>query len=322
MDDAGSCSKPETSFLLESLPKELPAEFLKEITDGFSPDRELGKGVFGTVYRGTLKDGTEIAVKKIGSGSPVTPDKQFQNEVGNLMAVRHDNIVKLVGFCYETKRTVVEHNGRYILADTVESLLCYEYMKMGSLDKHIFAPSTLDWATRFKIIKGICQGLHFLHKGMDKPMLHMDLKPDNILLDENMAPKIADFGLSRLFGTEQTRMHTLNVVGAHGYMAPEYLYRGEISTQLDIYSLGLLIIEITTGERNQRSKDDMSARNLVENVRQNWTIEYIVSKYSSLDANSLQQLKVCIEIGLECVEIDRKKRPSIEHIVNKLDGRL
>lgn len=320
--DAASSSKPETSPLLNSLPKELPAEFLKDITDGFSPARQLGKGAFGTVYMGILKDGTEIAVKRIGSGSPVTPDKQFQNEVGNLMAVRHDNIVKLVGYCYEMKKTVVEHNGRYILADTVESLLCYEYMKMRSLDNHIFAPSTLDWATRFKIIKGICQGLHFLHKGMDQPMVHMDLKPDNILLDENMAPKIADFGLSRLFGAEQTRMHTLNVVGAHGYMAPEYLYRGEISTQLDIYSLGLLIIEITTGERNPRSKDDMSARNLVENVRQNWTIEHIVSKYSSLDANSLQQLKVCIEIGLECVEIDRKKRPSIEHIVNKLDGRL
>uniref|UniRef100_A0A453HHR8 Protein kinase domain-containing protein n=1 Tax=Aegilops tauschii subsp. strangulata TaxID=200361 RepID=A0A453HHR8_AEGTS len=106
-----------------------------------------------------------------------------------------------------------------------------------------------------------------------------------------------------------------------GYIAPEYLYRGEISTQSDIYSLGLLIIETTTGEKNQPNQNEPSARDFIENVRQNWTDGRIASRYSMLKANDLQEIKVCIKIGLECVQIDRKKRPSIENIVKRLEGR-
>jgi hypothetical protein len=123
--------------------------------------------------QGTLKDGTDIAVKMIGSGSAVTPEKQFQNEVGNLMAVRHENIVKLVGFCYETKKKVVEHKGKYILTDAVESLLCYEYMKMGSLEKHIFG-MILFYLTYYLFLTlvgawGPQVGVHFLY--VDAPLL-------------------------------------------------------------------------------------------------------------------------------------------------------
>ena len=148
----------------------------------------------------------------------------------------------------------------------------------------------------------------------------MDLKPENILLDANMVPKIADFALSRVFGQEQTRLCTQTVVGSYGYMAPEYLYRGEISAQSDIYSLGLVIIEITTGEQNPREKDQPSARSFVDKVRKEWTLENITSKYSSLDHESLQQVKTCIDIGSNCVEIDRTKRPRIEEIVDSLNG--
>lgn len=309
--------------LLSTLPKQLPAEFLKEITDGFSADRKLGQGAFGTVYKGFLQDGQPIAVKKLADNSLVPPEKQFQNEVVNLMAIQHENIVKLYGFCHETQKKVIEHNGRYMLVDVVESLLCYEYAPNGNLADCIFDKSSRpNWATCFKIIKGICQGLMFLHRGTDRPIVHLDLQPANILLDENMVPKIADFGLSRLFGEEQTRINTINVVGAKGYMAPEYLYRGEISTRSDIYSLGILIIEITTGEKNRSNDDkDMSARSFVDQVRQTWTDEHIASKYSSLDADSLQQVKTCIETGLKCVDVDQKKRPSIVDIVDELNGR-
>jgi len=201
-----------------------------------------------------------------------------------------------------------------------ESLLCHEYLERGSLQKNLFGEgsSYLPWETRFKIIKGICHGLRFLHR---IPIIHMDLKPENILLDNNMMPKIADFGLSRLFGQEQTRANTQNVVGSYGYIAPEYLYRGEISTQSDIYSLGLLIIETTTGEKNQPNHNEPSARDFIEKVRQTWTDGYIASMYSKFYANDLQEVRVCIDIGLECVEIDRKKRPSIESIVERLEGR-
>ncbi|XBI24478.1 hypothetical protein VPH35_049575 [Triticum aestivum] len=147
----------------------------------------------------------------------------------------------------------------------------------------------------------------------------MDLKPENILLDGKMILKIADFGLSRLFGQEQTRMRTQNVVGSYGYIAPEYLYKGEISTKSDIYSLGLLILETTTVEKNC-SNNEPSATQFIKSVHDNWTDEHIVSQWPHLDRDRFQQIKVCIKIGLECVEIDRQKRPSIEEIVNRLNG--
>ncbi|KAM0904999.1 hypothetical protein ACQ4PT_017641 [Festuca glaucescens] len=306
--------------VLSTLPKDLPLDFLRTSTDQFSKDLIIGTGAFGTVYRGTMPDGQTIAVKKLAENAPLARDKAFTNEVQNIMVLQHQNIVKLVGYCHEGQKKVVQNNGRYIVADVFESLLCYEYLEMGSLQKNLFAEGSicLPWETRFKIIKGICDGLRFLHS---IPIIHMDLKPENILLDHTMMPKIADFGLSRLFGQEQTRANTQNVVGSYGYIAPEYLYRGEISTQSDIYSLGQLIIETTTCEKNQPNHNQPSAREFIEKVRQTWTDGYIASMYSQFHGNDLQEVKVCIEIGLECVQIDRKKRPSIENIVGRLNGR-
>jgi disease resistance protein RPM1 len=205
-------------------------------------------------------------------------------------------------------------------------LICYEYLPQGSLKKTLFGEKAIqfesskeDWDTRFKIIKGICQGLLFLHK-LDIPIIHMDLKPENILLGENFVPKITDFALSRVFGQEQTRKCTQTVVGSYGYMAPEYLYRGEVSAQSDIYSLGLMIIEITTKEQNCPDEKQPAARKFIAEVTNNWQQVHIASKYSSLDTESLKQVKECILIGLECVNIDRKLRPSIETIVDRLSG--
>jgi len=162
--------------------------------------------------QGIMPDGQMITVKKLAENSPIARDKVFKNEVQNIMALHHPNIVKLVGFCHEGQKKVVLNNGRYIVADIVESLLCYEYLSKGSLQKNLFELSDkMDWDTRFEIIKGICQGLAFVHS---INVVHMDLKPENILLDDKMVPKIADFGLSRLFGQEQTRMNTQNVVGS------------------------------------------------------------------------------------------------------------
>ncbi|KAE8814354.1 Cysteine-rich receptor-like protein kinase 6 [Hordeum vulgare] len=307
------------------LPKQLPFDFLKKITNDFAQDRKISGSPFGTLYKGIVPDdGRVIAVKKLQENAPMPPDKQFNKEVQNVMSLKHDNIVEVVGFCSETQKKLVQFDKRYIQADITESLICYEYLPNGSLQENLFEPKEstkpeISWDTRFKIIKGICQGLFFLHK-LDIPIVHMDLKPENILLDANMVPKIADFALSRVFGHEQTRLCTQTVVGSYGYMAPEYLYRGEISAQSDIYSLGLVIIEITTGEQNPREKDQPSARKFVDNVRKQWTLEHITSKYSSLDHESLQQVKTCIDIGSKCVEIDRKNRLPIEEIVDMLKG--
>ncbi|KAF7079424.1 hypothetical protein CFC21_083656 [Triticum aestivum] len=168
--------------VLSTLPKELPLDFLRTITNQFSEDRVLGTGAFGTVY---------TVLKRLAENAPLPRDKAITNEVQNIMALKHDNIVKLVGFCHEGQKRVVLNNGRYIVADVFESLLCYEYLPKGSLLKNHFDRSnSMAWDTRFKIIKGICNGLLFLHR---IPIIHMDLKPENILLDDNMNPKIADF---------------------------------------------------------------------------------------------------------------------------------
>ncbi|CAM0908708.1 unnamed protein product [Alopecurus aequalis] len=323
-------SKTQDSKGSPELPAELPYDFLKKITNDFAEDRKISGSPFGTLYRGILPDGDRIiAVKKLQENAPMPADKTFKKEVQNVMVLKHENIVQLVGFCSETTKKLVQFDGRYIQADITESLLCYEYLPVGNLHDKLFggkvaedgsaADPGIDWDTRFKIIKGICKGLYYLHK-LDIPIIHMDLKPENILLDENMVPKIADFALSRVFGQEQTRLCTQTVVGSYGYMAPEYLYRGEISAQSDIYSLGLMIIEITTRQKNIPEKDQPSARKFIDKVQKDWTQEHIASKYSSLHSEGLKQVKQCIEIGLECVNIDRKGRPSIEEIVDALNG--
>ncbi|KAM0838710.1 hypothetical protein ACQ4PT_060797 [Festuca glaucescens] len=319
MATSGSGTRTEENqpSVLSTLPKKLPLDFLKNITDQLSQERILGTGAFGTVYKGIAPDGETIAVKKLAENAPLPPEKAFTNEVTNLMALQHENVVRLVGYCHEIQKKVVQSNKRYIVADVVESLLCYEYLPQGSLRKNLFeVGAEMDWDTRFNIIKGICNGVLFLH---NIPIVHMDLKPENILLDCNMVPKIADFGLSRLFGEEQTRVNTQNVVGSYGYIAPEYLYRGEISTKSDIYSLGLLIMETTTGEKNCHGNEP-SAEKFIQNVRENWKEQRIASEYPSLEADCLQQVKKCIEIGLECVQIEGQKRPSIQTIIDKLNG--
>ncbi|CAL4994133.1 unnamed protein product [Urochloa decumbens] len=259
--------------LLSTLPKELPLDFLKDITLGFSDDRILSKGAFGTFYKGTLENGQEVAVKKLEGNVQVPAGEKFLHASTNLMALQHENIVKLLSCCSEAKKKVVEHKGKYILVDTEECVLCYEYVPKGSLQNYLSGDTNrTNWDTNFKIIKGICQGVQFLHEGEFGRIVleeefgriaHLDLQPANILLDDNMVPKIADFGLSRFFNLEQSRLYTMNVVGLKGYMAPEYLYRGEISCQCDIYSLGVMIIEIATGEKNYSNEKDMSGREFI-----------------------------------------------------------
>ncbi|RCV37788.1 hypothetical protein SETIT_8G090000v2 [Setaria italica] len=315
----GASSESEPT-LLSTLPNEVPLDFLREITSDFSDERRLSEDAFGTVYKGVLRNGQLVAVKKLAAYVQVPAGKRFLNAATNLMAVQHDNIVKLLSCCSESKKKVVEEKGRFVLVDMDECVLCYEFLHKESLHDYL-SDSTrkTDWDTNFKIIKGICQGLSFLHEGMMLGrIVHLDLHPANILLDNNMVPKIANFGLSQLFDTDKSRTYTMNVMGLKGYMAPEYLYRGEISPQCDIYSLGVVIIEITTGEKNCSNDKDMAGRNFIDRIRQTWTDDHIASMYPLLRADRLVEVKACIHIGLECVDVNQKERPSIADIVDKL----
>ncbi|KAJ1265802.1 hypothetical protein BS78_08G101700 [Paspalum vaginatum] len=305
-----------------SEPKNLPLKDLKEITNDFSDERLLVQGGFGKVYKGIQPNGDRIAVKKLTWTMTGIQDKQYENESRHLMRLKHPNIVQLVGYCSETEKVPVLHNGKYVYAEKSERLLCLEYLPKGSLSRHLSDESSgLDWVTRYNIIKGICFGLHYLHEkwNASTPIIHRDLKPANILLDDNMLPKIADFGLSRLFGELQTRTITTNNYGTLGHMSPEYLNRGIITKKLDIFSLGVIIIEIITGSKNYPDKIETSSQEFIELVLKNWRnrLEKVWIPWYILNLQ-FQQIRSCIEIGLFCVKHDRDERPTTSQIIKML----
>jgi len=172
-------------------PKALPLSLLKEITGGFSKERVIGSGGFAVVYKGIVS-GRAIAVKRFSNA--FKDEKIFGQEVECLMRVKHKNAVRFLGYCADRQENAQSHEGRIVMVHDQERLLCFEYISNGSLRKYI-TDNNREWATCYKIIKGICEGIQHLH---DKNIVHLDLKPDNILLDNNMSPKISDFGLSRL----------------------------------------------------------------------------------------------------------------------------
>ncbi|KAK3142987.1 hypothetical protein QOZ80_4BG0355810 [Eleusine coracana subsp. coracana] len=303
----------------------LTLEYLRKITNNFSDERLLGEGGFGKVYKGVLENGEMIAVKKITSPIPGIMDKQFENEAYHLMRLKHRNIVLLVGCCSETESTYLEYNGKYIWAEKSERLLCLEYMPKGSLRQYLSDESSgLNWDTRYKVIEGICYGLHYLHEEwqLNAPIIHLDLKPANILLDNNMAPKIADFGLSRLFSEEKTWTCTTSRDGSLGYMAPEYINRGLITKKADIFSLGVIIIEIITGHKDYPDETGTSSKEYIELILDKWrsrlkqSLDYTSTKIR-IDC---QQIRRCIHIGLICVKLDRSKRPTTSEIIKMFHG--
>ncbi|XP_044346711.1 uncharacterized protein [Triticum aestivum] len=291
-------------------------EFLREITNDFSKERIVSECASATVFKGILNSGEETLVKRF-QGSKISYNV-FQSEVGQLMEIKHKNIVRLLGYCNVKKREVVKHDGRYILTSKVESFLWYEYLSNKSLDEYIYGDSCqFDWNMRFKIILAICEALHFLHIELNRPISHLPLTPENIFLDKNMVPKLADIGLSDLFdglsleGTE----YDLEI---NRYKAPEYINRYTTSFQSDIYNLGLLIMDTATGEKHSSCQETMDSSHFV-NVHQKWTDEYIATKYASLDVTCIGQLKVCLHTALWCVKEKRKDRPSIREIVSTLN---
>jgi len=297
----------------------LSLELLSDITDNFSDEREIGRGGFGVVYKGVLENGDVVAVKKLVY-MPGVNDVQFENEVYHLMMLKHKNIVRFLGYCFETRHVCILHKGRYCFAEMPEKLLCLEYLPNGSLDRLISDESHgLDWCKRYEIIRGICSGLHYLHEESqtNTPIIHLDLKPGNILLTNEMVPKIADFGLSRLFGEQQSRTYATNMGGSFGYMAPEYLHKGVITKKSDIFSLGVIVIEIITGCRDTPDSTGLSMPDFIENVLEKWRNRLEDSRCTSLE-KGCQQIRRCIEMGLNCVQFDETKRPTAKEIIDSL----
>ncbi|KAI7757030.1 hypothetical protein M8C21_003143, partial [Ambrosia artemisiifolia] len=218
-------------------------------TANFSPDNKLGEGGFGPVYKGTLEEGKHIAVKRLSKNSSQGIN-EFKNEVICISKLQHRNLVKLLGCCVQGD----------------EKMLVYEYMPNKSLDLYIFGNTQnmlLNWTTRFNIIKGIARGLVYLHLDSRLRIIHRDIKASNILLDQDMNPKISDFGLAISFGGNETQANTQRVVGTYGYMSPEYALDGLFSIKSDVFSFGVLVLEIVSGKRNRGFIDHENEYNLI-----------------------------------------------------------
>ncbi|KAM0906442.1 hypothetical protein ACQ4PT_016754 [Festuca glaucescens] len=299
-------------------PSNLPYKLLKQITNDFDKERILGSGSFGTVYKGVHENYGEIAVKVLHKISGLD-DKEFHKEFDNLRGLKHPNVVELVGFCNESEEELVLFEGKQVTAERLRLALCFEYVQNGSLKKLISDENTgFTWHTRYRIIKGICEGLKYLREGLESPIMHFDLKPDNILLDKSMVPKIADFGLAKLFGEENTRK-TMGPAGTCGYQPPEYIKHQILSREFDIFSLGVIIVKIMTGHEGYSSTVEMTTHKAVKLVRESWKkrLRGILS-HTSLEVYCYQ-VKRCIEIALDCLKSNRQERPSIHDIVSSLN---
>ncbi|KAF2303632.1 hypothetical protein GH714_020388 [Hevea brasiliensis] len=304
--------KQETKDLDENSSTECPKfnfETIRLATNDFSDHNKLGQGGFGTVYKGVLSNGRVVAVKRLTRNSK-QGGVDFKNEVMLVARLQHRNLVRLLGFCSERN----------------ERLLIYEYVPNSSLDHFIYDRDKrllMDWNMRYKIIVGIARGILYLHEDSQLRIIHRDLKVSNILLDEKMNPKISDFGTARLFPIDQSEDATSKIVGTFGYMAPEYVFNGIVSVKSDVFSFGVLILEIITGQKsNKFCIGEEGGGDLITYAWDNWiggTASNIIDPIL-IGAASTHDIVRCIQIGLLCLQDDAAKRPTMASVVLMLDS--
>ncbi|XWS12786.1 hypothetical protein CRYUN_Cryun37aG0120200 [Craigia yunnanensis] len=299
---------PSENFSLENVArtKELPLihlDILHAATNHFCNENRLGEGGFGPVYKGTLADGKEIAVKRLSrtSGQGLL---EFKNEIMLIARLQHRNLVRLLGCCLEKN----------------EKLLVYEFMPNRSLDFFLFDSSLaaqLAWQKRFSIIKGIARGIMYLHEDSRLRIIHRDLKASNVLLDHEMNPKISDFGMAKFFGGDQNQANTNRVVGTYGYMAPEYAMEGLFSIKSDVFSFGVLLLEIISGKRNNGFHVSERGESLLSFAWKQWSKGQgmeLIDQHLVKSCVANEVLK-CIHIGLLCVQADPVDRPTMSSVV-------
>ncbi|CAN1336740.1 Cysteine-rich receptor-like protein kinase 10 [Linum perenne] len=280
---------------------QLEFDTIRAATNNFTSGNKLGEGGFGAVYKGTLSNGQDVAVKRLAKGSS-QGDLEFKTEVKFVAKLKHRNLVRLLGFCLE---------GR-------ERLLVFEFMPNASLDHFLFDNDKrvhLDWERRYKIIEGIIRGLVYLHQDSQLRIIHLELKVSNILLDADMNPKISDFGMAKLFGIDETHRNTSRIVGTQGYMAPEYALHGMFSIKSDVFSFGVMVLEIVSGQKSYSFRHGSRMVDLLSYAWKNWTdgmYEHLIDP--SLRNYSRYEIERCIHIGLLCVQENPNDRPTMASV--------
>ncbi|XXG62417.1 hypothetical protein AAC387_Pa05g0777 [Persea americana] len=289
------------------MPRRYSYSDIKKMTKNFR--EQLGQGGFGAVFKGKLSDGCLVAIKKLkelkGNG------QDFINEVATIGRTHHVNVVRLIGFCSEgSKRALV-----------------YEFMANGSLEKYIFTQgkdSSLCWTKMYQIALGIARGIEYLHRGCDIRILHFDIKPHNILLDENFIPKVSDFGLAKFYPVEDSLVSITAGRGTIGYIAPELLYKafGGVSHKSDVYSFGMMLLEMTGRRKNIDACTEHSSQ-----------LDFPLWVYDQLNNgedmimediadNDKEIAKKMMIVALWCIQLKPAERPSMSKVIEMLEGNI
>ncbi|KAK1284275.1 putative LRR receptor-like serine/threonine-protein kinase [Acorus calamus] len=281
---------------------------LKHATDDFSEHNKIGEGGFGSVYKGRLKDGTIVAIKVLAAESRQGV-REFLTEINVISDIEHENLVKLYGCCVEGHHRI----------------LVYNYLENNSLAQTLLdggrSGLQFDWRTRSNIGIGVARGLAFLHEEVQPHILHRDIKASNILLDRNLNPKISDFGLAKLLPPNMTHVST-RVAGTIGYLAPEYAIRGQLTRKADIYSFGVLLLEIVSGRCNTNTRLPIEEQYLLERT---WSLhernELVLLVDTSLNGEfDAEEACRFLKIGLLCTQDSPKLRPSMSTVMRYLTG--
>ncbi|KAJ1387402.1 Serine/threonine-protein kinase, active site [Sesbania bispinosa] len=314
----------EYSFLrkVAGVPTKFRYKELEEATDGFQS--LLGRGSSASVFKGILNDGTSVAVKRIDAEE--RGEKEFKSEVAAIASVHHVNLVRLLGYCN---------------APTAPRYLVYDYISNGSLDCWIFPKretqrqrrrfGCLSWNLRYKVAIDVAKGLAYLHHDCRSRILHLDVKPENILLDENYRALVSDFGLSKLIGKDESQVVS-TIRGTRGYLAPEWLLEQGVSDKTDIYSYGMVLLEIVGGRKNVslvEDEKDKSKRKwqyfpkiVNEKVREGKLMEIVDHRLMECGGVDEREVRTLVYVGLWCVQEKPRLRPSMVQVVDMLEGRV
>lgn len=280
---------------------------IRKMARGFKD--KLGEGGFGSVYKAKLRSGRLVAIKMLGKSKANGQD--FINEVATIGRIHHVNVVQLIGFCVEgSKRALV-----------------YDFMPNGSLDKHIFSQQgviSLSCEKMSEISLGVARGIEYLHRGCDMQILHFDIKPHNILLDENFLPKVSDFGLARLCPLDNSIVSLTAARGTPGYIAPEFFYKniGGVSYKADVYSFGMLLMEMAGKRKNL----NVNIEHLSQIYFPTWVFDQLSGGNDLTIGDATEEekkiIKKMIIVALWCIQMKPSDRPSMNKVVEMLEGEI